>query len=71
MNRVRELREQRNMTQQMLASMASVSRPFLVDIEKNRRGAKQETWKRIADALSVTVDDLKKGDADGQAVDCD
>lgn len=59
MNRVREIRTRLNITQQALADAAGVSRPFLVDIEKGRRGAKADTWNRIASALGVTVDDLR------------
>ena len=62
MNRVRQLRSERGMTQKTLADAACVSRPFLVDIEKGHRGAKSETWQRIADALGVTVEELKGGD---------
>ena len=59
MNRVREIRARLNITQQALADAAGVSRPFLVDIEKGRRGAKFDTWQRIADALGVTVPELR------------
>ena len=62
MNQVKAVREAKGFTQQQLADMASVSRPFLVDVEKNRRGAKPETWQRIADALGVSVKELKEND---------
>ena len=58
MKRVKAVREAKNMTQQMVADAAGISRPFLVDIEKGRRGAKPETWQKIADALDVKVEDL-------------
>lgn len=64
MNRVLELRTKRGITQQALATAAGISRPFLVDIEKGRRGAKPDTWSRIAGALGVTVADLRGDDHD-------
>lgn len=67
MNRVLELRTERGITQQALATAAEISRPFLVDIEKGRRGAKQETWQRIADALGVKIADLRGDDHDKTA----
>ena len=60
MNRVREIRMEREITQQMLADKVGVSRPFLVDVEKGRRGAKKSTWEKIADALGVTVEEMTK-----------
>lgn len=56
---IREIREAKNLTQQQIAERAGISRPFLVDLEYGRRGAKEETWERIAAALGVTVDVLK------------
>ena len=58
MNRIKELREARHMMQKELAESAMISRPYLHDLENNRRGAKPETLQRIADALGVTVHDL-------------
>lgn len=60
MNRIRELREAAGLQQKELAERANISRPYLLDLERNRRGAKPETLKRIADALGVTVDELRR-----------
>ena len=60
MNRIKEIRERLNVTQVDLARNAEISQPFLCDLENNRRGAKDETLRRIADALGVTVDELKE-----------
>lgn len=60
MNRIKELRETKGINQKELSEMAGISRPFLCDLEKNRRGAKPETYQRIADALGVPVADLMK-----------
>lgn len=59
MNNIRDIRNGQGLTQVQLAEMANVSQPYLLDLEKGRRGAKPETWQRIADALNVTVDELR------------
>ena len=59
-NRIREIRKSKGVTQSSLAVLAKVSQPYLHDLELNRRGAKPETIMRIADALGVTVDELTK-----------
>ena len=58
MNRIKALRKEKGVTQILLAKLAEVSQPYINDLENNRRGAKPETYKRIADALGVNVDDL-------------
>ena len=58
MNRIREIRKAKGFTQTSLAVLAGVSQPFLHDLETNRRGAKPDTLKRIADVLGVSVDEL-------------
>ena len=58
MNRIKEVREKTGIQQKELAELAGVSRAFLCDLEKNRRGARPETFERIADALNVPVEDL-------------
>lgn len=57
-NRVRLIRKAQNMTLQEVADAVGCSIPFLADVERGRRGAKPETWQRIADALGVRVEDL-------------
>lgn len=58
MNRIKELRESLGINQKEFAAMIGVSCPFLCDLEKNRRGARPETYQRIADVLRVPVADL-------------
>lgn len=58
MNRVRELRKSKGLTLRELAAAAGCSIGFLADVELNRRGAKPETWQKIADALGVNVEAL-------------
>ena len=60
MYRIREVREAKGVTQSFLALSAQVSQPYLSDLEHNRRGAKPDTIRRIADVLGVTVEDLKE-----------
>jgi len=57
-NRVREIRKFKDMTLAEVAAQVGCSIPFLSDVELNRRGAKPETWQKIADALGVKVEDL-------------
>lgn len=57
-NRVRLIRKAQNMTLQEVADAVGCSIPFLADVERGRRGAKPETWQRIADTLGVRVEDL-------------
>ena len=60
MNRVKLVRKFRRMQQKELADLVGVSSAYICDLENNRRGAKPETMERIANALGVTVDDLKE-----------
>ena len=63
MNRIKPIRESKQMTQTELASKAMISQPYLHDLENNRRGAKPETYERIAAALEVPVTDLIEQEA--------
>lgn len=58
LNRIREIRKAKGVTQSSLAVLAKVSQPYLHDLELNRRGAKPETILRIAEALGVKVEEL-------------
>jgi len=60
MNRIKKVRQQKKIRQIDLARNAGVSQPFLSDLENNRRGAKEETMQRIADALGVKIKDIVK-----------
>lgn len=63
MNKIKQVREGRRVTQTELASKAMISQPYLHDLENNRRGAKPETYERIAAALGVSVSDLIEQEA--------
>ena len=66
MNNIASIRQKIGMTQSALAQKAEISQPYLHDLEKDRRGARLETWARIADALGVTVADVMGVDDDGR-----
>lgn len=70
MNKIKEIRLQKEMTQAALAKAAGVSSPFLHDLENDRRNAKPATMRRIAEALGCPVEMLKGGqeNAAGRAV---
>lgn len=58
MNRIREIRKERRITQTELSQRANITQPYLHDLELGRRGAKPETLERIADALGVEVSEI-------------
>ena len=60
MNRIKEIREKLNVSQIELARKAGISQPFMHDLENNKRGAKPETYQRIAEALNVPVAELMR-----------
>jgi len=62
--RLREKRQENGMSQVDLACKAGVSAPFMCDLEAGRRGARQDTWERIADALGCPVEDITEAKVD-------
>lgn len=60
MNRIKEIRVRLKVSQIELARKAEVSQPFMHDLENNKRGARPETYQRIAEALNCSVMDLMK-----------
>lgn len=61
--RIRELREQQDVSVRELAKSIKISAPFLSDVELGRRHPSDEVLKTIAVALGTTLEDLKKHDA--------
>ena len=59
MNRIKELRKEKGLTQKKLAELAGISQPYLNDLENGNRMGKQETLQRIAVPLGVAVEVLK------------
>lgn len=61
--RIRELREQRDLSLRELAKKLNISAPFLSDVELGRRHPSGDVLGRLASALGTTTEDLKKYDA--------
>ena len=57
-NPIKVWREYRGQTQQALADMAGISKPYLSQIETNKRTGTKEVLLAIAKALKVTLDDI-------------
>ncbi len=55
---LRVWREFRGLTQTALADASSVNRVQIADIEAGRKSGSIETGKKLADALSITLDEL-------------
>jgi|SRR5271167_881476 transcriptional regulator with XRE-family HTH domain len=61
--RIRELREEHDLSVRELAKRLKVSAPFLSDVELGRRHPSDEVLERLARLLETTPEDLKKYDA--------
>lgn len=57
-NRIRVWREHRGLTVRALAEKSGVGQPFLSQIETGKREGTVDTLRKIASALSVSLDDL-------------
>ena len=57
-NPIKVWREYRGMTQQAVADIAGISKPYLSQIETNKRTGTKEVLLAIAKALKVTLDDI-------------
>ncbi len=60
--RIRELREIRHYSREMLAEEIDLSAKFLYEIESGRKGFSAETLCRLAKALSVSCDYIMFGE---------
>jgi len=61
--RIRELREQKDLSVREFAKKIKISAPFLSDVELGRRYPSEGVLKTIAVALGTALEDLKKHDA--------
>jgi len=61
--RIRELREQQDLSVREFAKKVRISAPFLSDVELGRRHPSDEVLKTIAFALGTTLEELKKHDS--------
>jgi len=57
---IRELREQRGLTQEVLSGLAAVSRSHLAEIETGHTNANVETLWKISEALGMKMSDLMR-----------
>ncbi len=57
-NRIRELRQAKEWSQQMLADHAQIERAHLTRLEEGRKEAGLRVLERIAEALGVGIEDL-------------
>ncbi|KAA0789667.1 helix-turn-helix domain-containing protein [Bacillus thuringiensis] len=55
---IKELRTSKKLTQKQLAELSQISESMVSKIELGVKSAKIETLKKIANALSTTMDDL-------------
>lgn len=55
---VRVFRELREFTEAELGARSGINRVFIAEIESGRKSGSIETIRKLADALSVTIDDL-------------
>ena len=60
-DRIRQLRENKGLTQKALADRADVSVPFLSDLERGKRNPSGRVLLRLARALSTTTDFILRG----------
>lgn len=65
-DRIREIREKKNLTQETLAEMAGISKGFLSEVENNKRNISSQALLKIANSLGASVDYLLQGNAANQ-----
>ena len=65
MQRLRELRELRALSQDELAEAAGVGRATISRLERRETGAHGRTLRKLAKALGVDVSELVKAGGDG------
>jgi transcriptional regulator with XRE-family HTH domain len=58
MNRIKLLRQRRNMSQAELAEQSGLSQPFISRLERGESEVTSENLRAIADALGVSVSEL-------------
>jgi transcriptional regulator with XRE-family HTH domain len=61
LNRLKEHRQRRGLTQIELSKISEVGRATIADLEAGKRGAYQSTLKKLTRALKVKPHELMKG----------
>lgn len=59
--RVKQLREERGLSQRAFSDSIGMSHTYLADIERGSRNVSIDNVKRIADGFGITVGDLFQG----------
>lgn len=59
--RIRELRTQRNMSQEKFALQIDMDRTYLASVESGKRNISLENISKIADGFEITLEELFKG----------
>jgi transcriptional regulator with XRE-family HTH domain len=57
-NRIRELRKERNISQEQLAFKSKIHRTYLSSVERGLKNISVENIEKIANALDVEIRDL-------------
>lgn len=60
-NRIKELRDQKGISQEELAHRAGLSRTGMGFLETGKRWPRLDTLIKVADGLNITLDELLKG----------
>ena len=60
-SRIKELRDQKGISQEELAHRAGLSRTGMGFLETGKRWPRLDTLMKVADGLNITVDELLKG----------
>ena len=58
MNRIREIREKKGLSQKDIANALKVKRPFITNLENSRKPLPLKRAIEIADFLNVSLDEL-------------
>jgi transcriptional regulator with XRE-family HTH domain len=60
-SRIKELRDQKGISQEELAHRAGLSRTGMGFLETGKRWPRLDTLMKVADGLNITLDELLKG----------
>lgn len=59
--RIKNLREEQNITQERFSLMTNINRSYLADIEKGNRNFGLETLSKIVDGFGMTYEEFFRG----------
>lgn len=64
--RIKDLRDERGLSQRGFAALIGMSPTYLADIERGARNVSIDNMKRIADGFGVTFHEMTEGRNDGR-----